>query len=220
MQSNIEEEKSMAEVVTTATAGAQVSGAQGATVTANGTGQYENGTGTNTNGQAAAQGQPAEGQAQTYTAEQMQAEAGRRVQAALERARAGWQNELQSQLENARSEAERLANLSAEQRAAEEQRLAQERFDADRAKFEAERLEFEAGKQLAGMNLPPSFAHFLAGKDAETTKTNIDSFSREWADALQKAVDERLKSEPPKSGGGDQVPANAGFMDIIRQNQR
>ena len=123
-------------------------------------------------------------------------------------------------MQEARSEAERLANLSAEQRAAEEQRLAQERFDADRAKFEAERLEFEAGKQLAGMNLPPSFAHFLAGKDAETTKTNIDSFSKEWADALQKAVDERLKSEPPKSGGGDQVPANAGFMDIIRQNQR
>lgn len=197
---------------TAATAGAQVSGAQGATENANGAGQAQN--------EQNQQNQQEQGQERTYTAAELQAETDRRVQAALATAEARWRTETGTQLQQARDEAARLAQMSADERAAEERRLEQERFNADKQKFEAERLEFEAGKQLADRELSPKFARFLAREDADTTKTNIEDFAKEWADALQKAVDSRLRSEPPKSGSGDAVPANAGFMDIIRQNQR
>lgn len=96
----------------------------------------------------------------------------------------------------AKAEAERLAKLTAEERQTEERN----QFNAERAKFEAERLENEATKQLAALGLPVEFAKQLVGKDATATLANVQQFSTAFSAAVEKAVTDRIKGDPPKTG--------------------
>ena len=91
-------------------------------------------------------------------------------------------------------EAERLSKLS------EEERMKAE-FESERAAFEEERQAYLREKMLTSVekelikeSLPVEFANLLVTDDADTTSTNIKAFKEKWNKALEKAVNERLKS--------------------------
>lgn len=178
---------------TTATVGAQVDGANHATANTNGAGQEPttNNQQTNTNTKQQTT------QEKTYTQAEFEAELDRRIQQGINTAREKWAEELATKVKDARSEGERLAAMTAQERAAEEQKQQKEKFDQERQQYQRDKLEFETTKLLASMDLPVSFAGILSQKDAETTKANVDSFSKAWSDAIQKAVDTRLKGAAP-----------------------
>ena len=130
------------------------------------------------------------------------------VAAAVAAAKEGWDKE--------RSEAERLAKLSKDEREKEQLRLDREKLDADRAKLDRELLVHEAAKQLREKGVPDSFAERVIGKDADETKSNIDGFAKEWGDAIQSGINERLKgSPPPMPGGGARETSMA---DVIKNS--
>lgn len=106
----------------------------------------------------------------------------------------------------ARTEAERVAKLSAEERQTEELN----KFNVERAKFERERLENEATKQLASLGLPVEFAGQLVGADATTTLVNVQAFGTAFSAAVEKAVTDRIKGEPPKTGAPE---TPTGYID-------
>ncbi len=130
------------------------------------------------------------------------------VAAAVKAAKEGWDRE--------RSEAERLAKLSKEEREKEQFRIDREKFDADRAALDREMLVNEAAKQLRAVGVSDNFAELVCGKDAEETKANIDAFTKDWNAAIEEAVNTRLKGKPPKTGGG--TPPSASMADIIKSN--
>ena len=132
----------------------------------------------------------------TYSEAELSAEVDRRVQQAQKK----WQADLEGRLKSERDEGARLAKLSADERAKEEQKKAQEAFEKERSQYMRERLEFETTKQLAELKLPVSFASLLAGADAEATKANIENFQKEWNAALQNEIESKLKGNAPKSG--------------------
>lgn len=187
---------------TTATNGVQ-DGAN-ATDTNNGSGQ--NNTNTQTGGQTE----------RTYTEAEFISEVDRRVS----QAQAKWSAELDKKLNSARSEGERLAKMNADERAKAQFQTDKQNFETERAKYEAERLEFEAVKQLSEGKLPISFAKMCVGKDAEETKTNIEAFKTAWGEALQNAVNERMKGTTPKTGNGENLNVSTGFVDIINDLHR
>lgn len=187
---------------TTATNGVQ-DGAN-ATDTNNGSGQ--NNTNTQTGGQTE----------RTYTEAEFISEVDRRVS----QAQAKWSAELDKKLNSARSEGERLAKMNADERAKAQFQTDKQNFETERAKYEAERLEFEAVKQLSEGKLPVSFAKMCVGKDAEETKTNIEAFKTAWGEALQNAVNERMKGTTPKTGNGENLNVSTGFVDIINDLHR
>lgn len=177
-----------------ATAGAEVTGAS-ATENLNGTGQkVETQTTENT-----AQTQTGK----TYSEAELSAEVDRRVQQAQKK----WQADLEERLKSERDEGARLAKLSADERAKEEQKKAQEKFEKERLQYKREKLEFETTKQLAELKLPVSFASLLAGADAEATKANIENFQKEWDSALQNEIENKLKGTAPKSGAVSETDA-------------
>lgn len=176
-----------------ATAGAEVTGAN-ATENLNGTGQKVTETTENTN-----QTQTEK----TYSEAELSAEVDRRVQQAQKK----WQADLEGRLKSERDEGARLAKLSADERAKEEQKKAQEAFEKERSQYMRERLEFETTKQLAELKLPVSFASLLAGADAEATKANIENFQKEWNAALQNEIEGKLKGSAPKSGAVSETDA-------------
>lgn len=152
----------------------------------------------------------------SYTESEFIAEVDRRVQ----QAQAKWAADLDNKLNAARSEGEKLAKMNAEERAKAQFDTDKAKFEDERAKYEAERLEFEATKLLSENKLPVSFAKMCVGNDAESTKANIEAFKNAWSEALQDAVNERMRGTTPKAGGANNAPAVTGFIEAINEFHR
>lgn len=106
------------------------------------------------------------------------------------------------QQEKAVSEAQRLANMTAEQRAQEEakQRVADlERREADLNRRE---LRAQALETLATENLPADLADLLDYTDADKCSASIAKVKKNWQAAVQKGVEARVAGSPPKTGSG------------------
>ncbi len=154
--------------------------------------------------------------AKSYTEAEVIAEVDRRVR----QAQMKWAAELDEKLNSARSEGEKLAKMNADERAKAKFETDKKKFESERAKYEAERLEFEAVKQLSENKLPVSFAKMCVGENAEETKANIEGFKTAWNDALQNAVNDRMRGTTPKAGNGENLNVSSGFADVINDLHR
>lgn len=156
----------------------------------------------------------------TYTQEEFDkallAEADKRVNSALENARAKWEKEYSEKLKTEKDEAARLAKMSAEERKKEEFDKRIKDFEEREAKYNRERLEFECTKQLAAEKLPVEMSEMLTGSDAEKTKSNIETFKAVFSKAVENAVTERLKgaTPPTKTKQDESDPFLQGFSGI------
>ena len=113
----------------------------------------------------------------TYTEEELQkliqSESDKRVTQAMKTAEQKWQREYEKKLEDEKSEAEKLAKMSADERAKAEFEKEKTKFEQDRAQFNRDRLELETVKELGKQGLDVEFSSFLMGENAESTNENI-----------------------------------------------
>lgn len=126
-------------------------------------------------------------------AAKLQSETDKRVAQALKTAQAKWETEWTAKLETEKSEATKLAKMTAEQRKQAEFDKKVAEFEARQKEYESKALKAEAITQLVAEKLPTEFADYLLGQDAETTMANINSFKDTWNKAIESAVNERLK---------------------------
>jgi hypothetical protein len=140
----------------------------------------------------------------------LQSEADKRVSGALKTAQEKWEVDYKTKLEAEKAEAEKLAKMSATEKA--EALLAKTQKDiADREKAIAQKeLKLETINILNEKKLPITFADVLLGEDAEKTKGNVDTFDKAFREAVEAAVNERLKGNPPKGGAGGNAGDNFG----------
>lgn len=114
------------------------------------------------------------------------------------------------------SEAEKLAKMNAEQK----QKYAQEKLEKELSEREAvlnkRELTATAKEILASKGLPVELAEIVDTTDADKCTASIDSIEKAFASAVQKAVNERLKADPPKVGqtntGKTEVTSLAGAL--------
>lgn len=137
---------------------------------------------------------PEEGQ--SYSREQLE----REIEKAVSEKKSEWEKGLEERLEAERSEAARLATMSAAERSREEFDKKQKAFDEERGQYMSERMEFEAAKALSNAGLPISFAKILKGTDTKTTAENISVFKEEFLKAVEEEVSGRLKGVTPRTG--------------------
>ena len=137
---------------------------------------------------------PEEGQ--SYSREQLE----REIEKAVSEKKSEWEKGLEERLEAERSEAARLATMSADERSREEFDKKQKAFDEERGQYMSERMEFEAAKALSNAGLPISFAKILKGTDTKTTAENISVFKEEFLKAVEEEVSGRLKGVTPRTG--------------------
>ena len=143
------------------------------------------------------------GQEKTFTKEEID----RRVDEAVKTARANWDAEFDGKLKAAKDEGARLAKLSAEERQKEETKAEREQFEREKAEFAHKSLVAETVKQLGEKGIPVVFAKMAAGANAEEAQKNIKTMEAEWNAAIQKAVNERIKtsSVTPAAGQAQQM---------------
>lgn len=142
------------------------------------------------------------------------------LDAAIAEAKAEWKAGLKEQLENAKSEGEKLAKMTAAERKAEEERIEREKFEKEKAEFERKSIVAEVTRQLADKGLPVSFAEMVAGADAEQSKANIEAFEKAWNGAVEAAIKSKLGGKTPNIGGVQSNAESADFFSVIKENQR
>lgn len=103
--------------------------------------------------------------------------------------------------EEEKTEAEKLAKMTAEEKAKHEFEKAKAEFEKEKQAYLREKLEMQVSKELIENNLPAEFSKYLTGEDAESSKENIDEFKELFNNALEKLVNERLKGQTPSAGG-------------------
>lgn len=137
-------------------------------------------------------------QQKTYTEEEvqklLQAESDKRVSQALETAKKKAEEEKQ----NALKEYERLANLSAEERANEERRKYESTLKEKEKELTKRELKLEAIKQMDSKNLPLDFIDVVLKDNAEETFKAISTLGEQWQKSIELGVNTRLKGKTPE----------------------
>lgn len=132
-----------------------------------------------------------------------QSEFDKRIAKALETAKSKWETDKATELENAKTEAEKLAKMNAEQKAkyAEEKRLKEiEQREKD---ITTRELKATAYETLAEKGLPKELVEILNYSDAESCNKSIEAVEKAFQSAVEKAVNEKLRGgNPPKGGDG------------------
>ena len=148
----------------------------------------------------------------------LQKETDKRVTQALNTAKAKWEAEFGEKLETEKAEAARLAKLTADQREKELFEKQKSEFAVQQQAFQREQMLNSTMIELQKESLPVNFAEYLLADTAEAVAENITAFKSKWQEALQKAVDDRLKGTTPKGGAKQDAPTG-GFFDSINKNK-
>lgn len=135
----------------------------------------------------------------TYTAEEVQAllqsEADKRVTAALKKAEAKHQKELQK--------TQSLARLDGVEREKAEQAARIAELEEMLTGYQVEKNKSEIKSVLASRGLSAEFADLLQiGEDIEAAQASIDAFDKLFKAAVKAEVEKRLSGSAPKGNGG------------------
>lgn len=132
-----------------------------------------------------------------------QSEFDKKIAKALETAKSKWEQDKATELENAKTEAEKLAKMNAEQKAkyAEEKRIAElEKREKD---ITTRELKAQAYETLAEKGLPKELVDILNYENADSCNKSIESVEKAFQSAVEKAVNEKLRGDKlPKGGQG------------------
>lgn len=106
-----------------------------------------------------------------------------------------------TQQENDVKEAERKANMTAEEKLEEDRK----KLETEIKQFEYDKLVTKTSKELMKQNLPAEFADFLVAEDAEATNQRVEIFKKAFEDAVEKVVNARFKNPAPKASAGTKL---------------
>lgn len=134
-----------------------------------------------------------------------QAEFDRRVQKAINTAVSNAQKKWQTVTDGKVSEAEKLAQMTSEEKAEYRARKAEQELADLKKQIALGDMAKTARKMLSEENIsvPDEIIMNLVSDDAEKTKSSVESFAKVFKDAVQAAVKEALKGNPPRANNGD-----------------
>lgn len=164
------------------------------------------GTGSESQGAAGAGGEGGQGAAgsgsnQTFDdllkTPGYQSEFDKRVAKALETQKTKMQQDIQTQIESAKTEAEKMAKMNAEQKSQYEREKKEAELSTREAELTKRELMAEAKEQLAGKGLPISLAEVLNYSSAEECTKSIEAVGKSFQEAVEKAVNEKLTGGNP-----------------------
>lgn len=131
----------------------------------------------------------------------MQSEFDKRIAKSLETAKAKWETEYEAKLEEAKTEAQKLAKMNADQKAEYEKQKREDALAKREADITRRELRATALESLAEKGMPKELADILNYKDADSTKSSLEAVETAFREAVEAGVNERLKSDPPGGGG-------------------
>ena len=138
---------------------------------------------------------------QTFTQEDVD----RIVQGRLAKERKSWERHLEEQ----KTEAEKLANMSEKEKKEYQEKKRIEDLDAREAAITRRELTAQAKVQLADEGIPTELAEILNFTDADSCKKSIETVKNAFQKAVEKAVNEKLKGGNPPKKAPDDIESEA-----------
>lgn len=139
----------------------------------------------------------------------------KKIAKALETAKANWQKDYDAKIQEAKTEAEKLAKMNQEQKAKYEQdkRLAElEKREKD---ITVRELKAQANLTLTEKGLPTELNEILNYEDADKCNASIEAVEKAFQTAVEKAVNDKLRGTgAPKGSQG--IKANSTYADLVK----
>lgn len=133
-----------------------------------------------------------------------QAEFNLRVQKAIDTAVSNAQKKWKDLHDDKLSEAEKLAKMTNEEKAAYRMSQMEKELNAFKEKDTLAEMSKTARKMLSeeDITIPDELLAHLVSTDAEDTKNTVQAFAKLFKDAVQEAIKTKYKGNPPKKGTG------------------
>jgi DNA repair exonuclease SbcCD ATPase subunit len=127
-----------------------------------------------------------------------QAELDRRISKALDTARSKWSQESAQQIEKAKTEAEKLARMTADQRAAHDREERENALTKREQDLMRRELRAEAAQEAARRGLPDKLLNLLDYTGADACKASLDAWESDFRAAVSDGIAARMKGSAPK----------------------
>lgn len=130
--------------------------------------------------------------------------------------------EWEKKQEKAVSEAKKLAEMNATEKAEYERDKLQKELDELKKANSIAEMSKTARKMLSdeGITIPDELLSLMVTTDAEETKAVVDGFSTLFKEAVENAVKDKLKGNPPKVGaGGGAAPMTKEAIMAIKNDE-
>lgn len=136
-----------------------------------------------------------------------QSEFDRRVNSAVNTAVSNAREKWRILTDDKVSEAEKLANMTAEEKQKYENDKLKKELEAFKRKDSLAAMSKTARKILEGeeITIPDELLTCLVTESADDTKKNVESFAKLFKEAVLNGVKEKLKGKSPKGGGSSAV---------------
>lgn len=148
---------------------------------------------------------------------EFQAEFDRRNDKAIKTAKANWEKEKQQEIKDAKTKAQRLAEMTDEEKASEEEKERIEALEQRERELNKRELKATAIDILAEKELPIKLAEVLYYEDENTTKEHIDAVEVAFSEAVEAEVDKRLVNSVDVPGGSSSPKATTRSERIAKE---
>ena len=142
------------------------------------------------------------------------------VQERVQRAVAKAQKDAEDKIKQAQSEGERLAKLTKDERAKEEEAKRLADLEAREKAIAVKELRIETQSLLSDEGLPIEFLDVVMADTAESVKENIASIRKVFDEAVEKRVNERLTQDKPRRGATAGAMTKAEIMAVQNASER
>ncbi len=122
----------------------------------------------------------------------------------LAKERKAWEKKAEADKE----EAKKLARMNAEEKANYEFEKREQALIARELELQTKELQAEAKNMLNERGLPIELHELLPYKDAESVKNGIDTLEKSIQQAVEKAVNERMKGSAPQTASNSHEQPN------------
>lgn len=144
---------------------------------------------------------PAAETVKTFTQEELDRIVGER----LAKEKGKYEKDVAAKVAAARTEAEKLAVMSAEEKAAAAAKQREETLTAREREIARREMRATALEALANKGLPAALADTLDMTDAEKCSASIEVIEKAFRAAVEQGVKDRMRGDPPK-GTGNTAP--------------
>ena len=141
----------------------------------------------------------------TFTQEDL----GKQLSLERNKLREQFEKEKQDALNLAKSEWERQAKLTEEERATEAQKTKEEAIAKREREVTLRERRVEAITLLTEKNLPATFVEFVLDENAEQMTSKINALAKTWSDELKKTVKDVVSGATPEDKSKDVLIKNA-----------
>ena len=142
------------------------------------------------------------------------------VQERVKRAVAKAQKDAEDKIKQAQSEGERLAKLTKDERAKEEEAKRLADLEAREKAIAVKELRIETQSLLSDEGLPIEFLDVVMADTAESVKENIASVRKVFDEAVEKRVNERLTQDKPRRGATAGAMSKAEILAVKDVSER